>query len=71
MSIKNMKTILLSTPNICFGREIRKLILIMHEIIKLQIFSYPTVLKCVLGAQKNRLMKMVLLSAHNICLVEK
>ena len=31
------------------------------------IFSYPSVLKYVLGAQKNRLIETVLLSTHNIC----
>ena len=34
--------------------------------IKLSIFSYPSVLTYVLGAQKNRLIEMVLLSTHNI-----
>ena len=34
--------------------------------IKLSIFSYPSVLTIVLGAQKNRLIETVLLSAHNI-----
>ena len=32
-------------------------------------FSYPSVLTNVLGAQKNRLIKTVLLSTHNICFV--
>ena len=31
------------------------------------IFSYPSVLSYVLGAQKNRLIEIVLLSIHNIC----
>ena len=31
------------------------------------IFSYPSVLTYVLGAQKNRLIETVLLSTHNIC----
>ena len=35
--------------------------------VKFQIFSYPLVLTHVLGAQKNHLIEMVLLSAHNIC----
>ena len=35
--------------------------------VKLLIFYYPLVLTYVLGAQKNRLIKMVLLSTHNIC----
>ena len=35
--------------------------------IKLSIFSYPSVLTYVLGAQKNRLNETVLLSTHNIC----
>ena len=35
--------------------------------LKSQIFSYPSVLTFVLGAQKNRLIEMVLLSTHNIC----
>ena len=39
--------------------------------VKLRIFSYPSVLLSVLGAQKNRLIETVLLSSHNICLVEK
>ena len=30
-------------------------------------FSYPSVLTYVLGAQKNRLIETVLLSTHNIC----
>ena len=29
--------------------------------------SYPSILTYVLGAQKNRLIEMVLLSTHNIC----
>ena len=35
--------------------------------VKLQLFSYPLILTCVLGAQKNRLSETVLLSTHNIC----
>ena len=35
--------------------------------VKLQIFSYPSIYTCVLGAQKNRLIETVLLSTHNIC----
>ena len=35
--------------------------------VKLLIFSYPSVLTLVLGAQKNRLIETVLLSTHNIC----
>ena len=31
------------------------------------IFSYPLILTCVLGAQKNHLIEMVPLSTHNIC----
>ena len=31
------------------------------------IFSYPSVLTYVLGAQKNRLIETVLLSTYNIC----
>ena len=34
---------------------------------KIGIKSYPSVLTYVLGAQKNRLIVMVLLSTHNIC----
>ena len=34
---------------------------------KLLLFSYPSVLTFVLGAQKNRLIETVLLSTHNIC----
>ena len=36
--------------------------------VKLYFFSYPSILTCVLGAQKNRLIETVLLSPHNICL---
>ena len=39
--------------------------------IKLRIYSYPSILTCVLGALKNRLIKMVLVSSHNICLYKK
>ena len=35
--------------------------------IKLYLFSYLLTETCVLGAQKNRLTEMVLLSTHNIC----
>ena len=35
--------------------------------VKLGLFSYPSVLPCVLSAQKNRLIETVLLSTHNIC----
>ena len=35
--------------------------------LKLLIFSYPSVLAYVLGAQKNRLIETVLLSTNNIC----
>ena len=35
------------------------------------IFSYPSILSLVLGAQKKRLIETVLLSTHNIVLVEK
>ena len=34
---------------------------------KLKIFTYPSILTYVLGAQKNRLIETVLLSTHNIC----
>ena len=34
---------------------------------KIVMFSYPSVLPYVLGAQKNRLIETVLLSTHNIC----
>ena len=34
--------------------------------VKLYIFSYPSVLTYVFGAQKNRLFETVLLSTHNI-----
>ena len=33
--------------------------------------SNPLIKTYVLGAQKDRLIEMVLLSTHNICLVEK
>ena len=40
--------------------------------VKLKILSYPSILKYVLGAQKNRLIETVLLSTHNTyVLVEK
>ena len=39
--------------------------------IKLLLFSYPSIVTCVLGAQKNRLIETVLLSTHNIFLDEK
>ena len=35
------------------------------------LFSYPSILTCVLGAQKNSLIEMVLLCTHSIYLVEK
>ena len=35
--------------------------------VKVRLFSYPSVLSCDLGAQKNRLNETVLLSTHNIC----
>ena len=35
---------------------------------KICLFSYPSVLAIILGAQKNRLIETVLLSTHNICL---
>ena len=35
--------------------------------VKMLIFSYPSVLTYVLGAQKNRLIETVLLCTHNIC----
>ena len=35
--------------------------------LELWIFSYPSILTFVLGAQKNRLIETVLLSTHNIC----
>ena len=35
--------------------------------VKMYIFSYPSVLTYVLGAQKKRLIETVLLSTHNIC----
>ena len=38
---------------------------------KIVIFSYQTVLTYVVVAQKNRLIVTVLLSTHDICLVEK
>ena len=34
---------------------------------KIFIFSCPSILTYVLGAQKNRLIETVLLSTHNIC----
>ena len=37
--------------------------------VKLLIFSYPSILTCILDAQKNRLIETVLLSTHNICFV--
>ena len=38
-----------------------------HKFSKLLIFSYPSFVTYVLGAQKNRLIETVLLSTHNIC----
>ena len=35
--------------------------------LKLIIFSYPSILTYVLGAQKKRLIETFLLSTHNIC----
>ena len=35
--------------------------------IKFSIFSYPSIFTYVLGAQKNHLFEMVLLSTHKIC----
>ena len=35
--------------------------------VNMQIFSYPSILTYVMGAQKNRLIETVLLSTHNIC----
>ena len=35
--------------------------------VKLRIFSYPSVLTVVLGAQNNHLIEAVLLNTHNIC----
>ena len=46
---------------ILYGHKIAK------KIVKLQIFSYPSFLAYVLGAQKNRLIETVLLGTHNIC----
>ena len=34
---------------------------------KCSVFSYPSILTYVLGAQKNPVIEMVLLSIHNIC----
>ena len=48
----------------CLGYEIRKL---KKFSVKLSLFSYQWFLAYVLGAQKNRLIEMVLLSTHNIC----
>ena len=44
-----------------------KFLNLQYMCIGYQIFSYPSVLAYVLGAQKNRLIETVLLSAHNIC----
>ena len=41
---------------------------IQHTIVNI---SLPIRLTCVFGAQKNRLDKTVLLSTHNICLLQK
>ena len=35
--------------------------------VKLRLFSYPSILKCGLGAQKNYFIQTVLFSTHNIC----
>ena len=47
---------------VCIGRDKQKQINV-----KLSIFSYPSVLLSVLGAQKNRLIETVLLNTHNKC----
>ena len=39
--------------------------------VKLYLFSYPSVLAYVLGAQKNSLIETVLLITHNICLGQR
>ena len=39
--------------------------------VKLRIFSYRSVLIFVLGVQKNSLIEMVLLSTHDIFLIDK
>ena len=36
--------------------------------VKMLVFSYPSLIAYVLGAQKNRLNETVLLSTHNICI---
>ena len=38
---------------------------------KIVIIFYPSVLTSVVGAQKNRLNEMVLLSTHNICFISE
>ena len=57
-----IETVLLSTHNICFGREIRKNIFLYTLLSRSpytqsSIFSYPSIISSVLGAQKNRLME--------------
>ena len=47
-----------SGPTNCYSKHLR---------VKLRIFSYPIILTCVLGVQKNYLIETVLLSTHNIC----
>ena len=47
--------------------RVRSLVQIRKDLgIKLLIFSYPSDLTYVVGAQKNRLIETVLLSTHNI-----
>ena len=39
--------------------------------LKMQLMSYPSMKTCVWVLKKNRFIETVLLSTHNICLVEK
>ena len=64
----SMRWFFLSTNNICFGWEIRKINFDFTPLfVKLWMFSFSSVWTFVLGAQKNSLFEMVLLSTHNIC----
>ena len=58
----DVKTVYPATNKVCGGYNKTKFVSV-----KLQIFSYPSVITCVLGAQMNGLIEIVLLSTHNIC----
>ena len=53
-----IETVLLSTHSISFDRKLRRFRKFLN--VKFEIFSYPSVLTYVLGAQKSRLIETVL-----------